>query len=102
MNSVILRGFLAVCPFVERFLGRFVVQPGVEPFRVVPELDIAGDVRSRVCAGWVRGSVNAFVLQCREERLGHRVIIADSGSSYRLAQSEFTDGAGELIGGVIA
>ena len=46
--------------------------------------------------------MNTLVLQCREERFGHRVIVTDSGAADRLAQPELVEVAGELVGGVVA
>jgi hypothetical protein len=55
-----------------------------------------------VLAGRILGAVNALVLECREERLGHRIVIADSGPAGRVPEAVFLQRHRELAGRVIA
>ena len=61
------------------FAGGLVAQAGVQPRRVVPAVDVPGDVADRVRTGRVDGAVDTLVLEGREEGLGHRVIVTDPG-----------------------
>ncbi|MGH3403022.1 MAG: hypothetical protein ACRDRJ_11070, partial [Streptosporangiaceae bacterium] len=40
--------------------------------------------------------MNPLILQCREERFGHRIIIAYSRPACRIPQAETSKGSGEL------
>ncbi len=84
------------------FTGCLITQAGVESFRVVPGVDVPGDVADRVRTGRVDGAVDTLVLQGREEGLGHRVIVTDPGPPGRMAQAEVDQSGVKLRGGVVA
>src|SRR5689334_2016014 len=52
-------------------------------------------------AGRILGAVDALVLQDGEERLGHRVIIADSGTPDGMPDAVFLQRFRELLGRVV-
>jgi hypothetical protein len=71
-------------------------------FRIVPEFDVPHNVTARVLTGRILGAVNALVLQCREERLGHRIVVTDPGTADRVPEAVFLQRRRELAGSVIA
>jgi len=79
-----------------------VLKPGVPALGIVPEFDVPHNVAARVLTGRILGAVNALVLQCREERLGHRIVIADPGAAGGVPEAVFLQRRGELAGRVIA
>jgi len=79
-----------------------VLKSGVPALRIVPEFDVPHNVPARVLAGRILGPVDAFVLQCGEERFGHRVIVAYSGAADGMPEVMFLQRPGELLGCVVA
>ena len=53
----------------------------METSGIVSDFYVTRNVVHGVFPGRILGAINAFVLQCREERLGHRIVIADSGAA---------------------
>jgi hypothetical protein len=78
-----------------------VLKSGVPTLRIVPEFDVPHNVMARVLAGRILGAVNPLVLQRREERLGHRIVIADPGAAGGLPEAVFLQRRRELAGRVI-
>jgi len=79
-----------------------VLKSGVPTPRIVPEFNIPHNVTARVLPGRILGPVNALVLQRREERLGHRIVVTDPGTAYGLPEAVLLQRRGELAGRVIA
>ncbi len=57
---------------------------------IVPELDVPSHVLTGVIPGRVDGAVDTLVLQRREERLGHGIIVAYARTANRVPQAELT------------
>ena len=79
-----------------------IAEPRVETFRIVVHFDVPGNVAPSVFPGGINGPVDELVLQCREERFRHRVVIAYPGPPHRLPDVVAGQDLGELRGGVIA
>ena len=79
-----------------------VLKSGVPAPRIVPKFDVPYNVTARVLTSRILGAVNALVLQRREERLGHRIVVTDPGTAYRLPEAVLLQRHGELAGRVVA
>ena len=65
------------------FVWPAVIERGVTPPAVVEPLDVGDDITPGLRLRRVNGPVDAFVLQRREERFGHRVIPAHARAAHR-------------------
>ena len=88
--------------FVVGLLRAPVLESGVPAFRIIPEFDVPNNVTVRMFASRILGTVNPLVLQCSEEGLGHRIVVADPGAADGLAEAMLLQGRRELAGCVIA
>ena len=88
--------------FVVDLLRGPVLKSGVPTSRIVPEFDVPHNVTARVFTSRILGAVNTLVLKRGEERLGHRIIVADPGAADGLPEVIFLQRLSELPGRVIA
>jgi hypothetical protein len=79
-------------------LRRPVLESGVPTLRIVPEFDVPDNVTVRMIASRILGTVNPLVLQCSEERLRHRIIVAYPGAAGGLAEAMLLQRRRELTG----
>ena len=79
-----------------------VLKSGVPAPRIVPEFDVPHNVTARVLTGRILGAIDTLVLQRREERLGHRIIVADPGAADGLPEAVLLQRLSELAGRVVA
>jgi hypothetical protein len=79
-----------------------IAEPRVETPRIVVHFDVPGNVASSVFPGRINGPVDELILQCREERFRHRIIVTDPGPPNRLPDIVTGQDRGELRGRVIA
>ena len=68
---------------------------------VIPALNVPGYIAVGVRAGGVLRAVDPLVLQCSEERLRHRIIVADLGAADGLPEVMLFQRRRELAGCVI-
>src|SRR5258708_34110278 len=96
-------GYLCWLLMVVLVLGRAAEsETAVPASQVVPAFDVVEDRAVRGGTGWPALGVDQFSFDCREERLGQRVIPALAGASDRQRHAETLGEAGELVGGVLA
>ena len=69
----------------------------METFGIVSDFDVLSDIPAGMFTGGIDSPVDELVLQGTEERLGHGIIITDSGAADRLTQVERSKGGGELL-----
>src|SRR5689334_15726771 len=79
-----------------------VLKSGVPTLRIVPEFDVPHNVTARMLTGRILGAVDTLVLKRGEERLGHRIIVADPGAADGLPEVMHLQRPGELTGRVVA
>ena len=80
----------------EDLVGSLVPQTRVEPALIIEQFDPPGNRCSRRFAGGILGSVHELDFQCSVRRFGQRVVIATSGTPYRLTKVEFFQGTTKL------
>src|SRR5260370_15251661 len=104
-DSVFVSNSVWGLPF-QVFLGDLpwgpVLKAGVPALRIVPEFDVPHDVPARVLTSRILGPVDALVLQCGEERFGHRIIVADPGAADGMPEVMLLQRPCELLGCVVA
>src|SRR6185437_6342658 len=79
-----------------------VLKSGVPTPGIVPEFDVPHNVTVRMLPSRIFGPVNPLVLQCGEERPGHRIIVTGPGAPGGLPDTVFLQRRRELAGRVIA
>jgi hypothetical protein len=79
-----------------------VLKSGVPTPGIVPEFDVPHNVTASVFTSGILGAIDAFVLQRREERLGHRIIVTYPGAADGLPEVMYLQRLGELAGRVVA
>ena len=79
-----------------------VLKSGVPTLRIVPEFDVPHNVAAGMFASRILGTVDALVLKRSKERLGHRIIVAYTGTADGLPEVMYLQRPGELTGRVIA
>ena len=69
--------------FLTDLSGGLVGEPRMPTLRIVPELDPTRNVSIRAFPGRILRAVDEFILQRREERFGHRIVVTLTGYSTR-------------------
>ena len=75
-----------------------IAEPRVETPRILVHFDVPGNVASSMFPGRINGAVDELILQCREERFRHRIIVTDPGPPNRLPDIVTGQDRGELRG----
>ena len=83
-------------------LGTGTEARSAETFWIVPEFDVPHNVPAGMLAGRILSTVNPLVLQCGEERFGHRIVITDSCAADRMPDIMLCQRPGRIAGCVIA
>jgi hypothetical protein len=93
-----LCGELSVQVLVTDLTWGLVAESRMETLGIVSQLDVARNIVHGVLPGRIRGTVDSLGFQGREERLGHGIVVTNSGAANGLPYVQTTQCCGELGG----